>query len=552
MLIEFANAGSEFPLSNVQITVRFPKSSGLTFADGQGGSEVIETFQGVQQAVERCTKTIAEVAARSIGWLDFTVVSDGKVTGDLPYTVTVAPVPGPNTVVSGVITQSATPSLLIRSNANLVSAPWTFSDSAWTSVLGLSSTEFSAYTWDADLQGYVPSTSAVRAQGAWIISPVDYGVHALASSPVAPTDINEGFHVMQLKPGWNLIGNPYPFPIQLGQIVGVTGANPNRSYTFEELVNVNAISGFAAYWENATQTYKFISGGTAVMQPNVGYWMYVPTVQEFTIKFPPVYAEFVPGITVRASDGWTGSNGKWRLNLAARSKASIDDQNYVGVVSTANEANSLRVYKPPMAPTQDVELSIKDSVSGKPMSMAQSYATGTGRHEWSIFVRSVGGGSTTLTWPNLGSTSKNLRFRLLDVATGSLRDMRQVSGYTFNAAPDSQREFRVQVETGNTSKVVIGDVVVSRPTRGAGSTVSISYALSVDAVTTVRILGATGREIYSVTQGRADRAGSNNVAWALRDNANRAVAPGVYRVEILAETSAGDRVRKIVPVTVIR
>ena len=36
------------------------------------------------------------------------------------------------------------------------------------------------------------------------------------------------------------------------------------------------------------------------------------------------------------------------------------------------------------------------------------------------------------------------------------------------------------------------------------------------------------------------------------DNANRAVAPGTYRVEILAETPDGERVRKIVPVNVIR
>ena len=81
---------------------------------------------------------------------------------------------------------------------------------------------------------------------------------------------------------------------------------------------------------------------------------------------------------------------------------------------------------------------------------------------------------------------------------------------------------------------------------------TISYALSADALVSVRILSATGKEIYTVTRGRADDAGENTVTWALRDNANRAVAPGTYRVEILAETPNGERVRKIVPINVIR
>jgi hypothetical protein len=66
------------------------------------------------------------------------------------------------------------------------------------------------------------------------------------------------------------------------------------------------------------------------------------------------------------------------------------------------------------------------------------------------------------------------------------------------------------------------------------------------------VLSASGKEVFTVTRGRADNSGENQVLWNLRDNANRAVAPGTYRVEILAETPDGERVRKIVPVNVIR
>jgi hypothetical protein len=66
------------------------------------------------------------------------------------------------------------------------------------------------------------------------------------------------------------------------------------------------------------------------------------------------------------------------------------------------------------------------------------------------------------------------------------------------------------------------------------------------------VLSGAGREVFTVSRGRADRAGENSVVWALRDNASRLVAPGAYRVEIIAETATGERVRKVIPINVIR
>ena len=81
---------------------------------------------------------------------------------------------------------------------------------------------------------------------------------------------------------------------------------------------------------------------------------------------------------------------------------------------------------------------------------------------------------------------------------------------------------------------------------------TVRYALSADAMVSVRVLSASGKEVFTVTRGRADNAGENEVVWNLRDNANRAVAPGQYRIEILAETTDGERVRRLVPVNVVR
>ena len=208
-----------------------------------------------------------------------------------------------------------------------------------------------------------------------------------------------------------------------------------------------------------------------------------------------------------------------------------------------------------MAPVKGaISLSLEQSLNGQPTRLAQALSETTGAQEFSMKVESRDAGPVTVTWPNLSTIPKNVRVRLVDVATGDTRDLRKNSGYTFQADSRSIREFKLQLEPGVTNRAVIGNVVVTRDGRATGRSapVVVNYTLAADASTSVRILASNGREVYSVTRGRADKAGQNSVTWNLRDNANRAVAPGAYKVEIVAEGDGGDRVRKFVPITVIR
>jgi len=293
------------------------------------------------------------------------------------------------------------------------------------------------------------------------------------------------------------------------------------------------------------------------MQPNTGYWIFVSDLT-VTLSFPPVFFEGAvtggsPALKTRsAQPQFVQSSNQYRLQVAARTSTEIDDQNFVGKADNAKDATMMKIYEPPMGPTQNLGVSIGSDKPGDSR-LAQSLLNTTGAMKWSVFVNSNKADQVTLTWPNMSKVPKNVSFRLTDVATGTSRDMRRTSGYTFQAAATSTREFTIQAQAGTASRAIIGNVVVSQ---GKGldrsAPFTISYTLSSDATTTVRILGAGGKEIYTATRGRADVVGENTATWALRDNANRAVAPGIYRVEITAETSDGQRVRKIIPVNVIR
>ena len=546
----FSTAEQEIPLQNVRITLDLTNTNGMTIVGG-----------GKTQ-----TKTIARIESRRMASVDFQVQADGIATGIQPLAVEVVAPPGPTKTVSGTIDISTTPKLPVVGGSNLVAFPWTFSDSSLDTIFGLTQpTQYQAFSWDPSQQGYVLATSAQRGVGTWLVVPnpslIPQGYFNLNSNPTLPTDMATGEGSIALAQGWNLIGNPYPYPIPLGDLIGVPAGDPTHTYKWVDLVGANFVSPSMAFWDTTQSppSYNFISGADAEMQPNTGYWIFV-TDLGLTLEFPPVFLE---GANVEQpaqsslrpkvqATPFVQSSSMYRLQLTARTQDEVDDKNYIGKADSAKDATAMKIYKPPMAPKASLALSIASDKPGETR-LAQSLLDNTGPMQWTIYVQNVKQQQVTLTWPNMSQVPKNVAFRITDVATGTSRNMRQTSGYTFTAAANTSRQFTVQATAGTASKAIIGNVVVSQ---GKGldrnAPFTISYTLSADATTTIRILGANGQEVYTATRGRADVAGENTATWAMRDNANRAVAPGIYRVEITAETTDGERVRKIVPVNVIR
>jgi hypothetical protein len=315
------------------------------------------------------------------------------------------------------------------------------------------------------------------------------------------------------------------------------------------LVTQGIVSGALAYWDTDTQSYQFVQGSEGLMQPNTGYWIFVFTAQDFTLSFPPVFAPFLPNSTRSVEEPQTDND--WKLNLVVRNDSSIDTANYIGQAPSTNAAKLNRAMDPPMGPTQKVNLAIEEMINGKATRMAKTYMDRAGRKEFKVFVDVREAGPVTVTWPNMGSVPKNMRFRLIDTTNNITKDLRNTSGYTFTANEPGTREFKLQVEPGSGSVAVIGNVTVARGRSGNDPFV-INYSLSGPATTSVRILSASGREVYVVTRGRSDGQGENSITWATRDNAGRSVAPGTYRVEIIAESENGQRARKIIPINVTR
>ncbi|MBX3119974.1 MAG: hypothetical protein KF784_12990 [Fimbriimonadaceae bacterium] len=520
------------PLNDVKITLNLP--NGLSLAPGELG-----------------TKTIQVLGPRQMGSVDFQVEANGVEFGDLPYTIVVDPAGVPkDKTLHGIVRVAATPRVTIRQDSNMISIPWNFPDTAFNTIFAplQMPVDFQAYTWDPVQNGYIPATSAQRGKSFWIVSNTDEGSVPYTGA-TTPTDTSTGFPLINLTPGWNMIGNPYNYAIPVSQLVGRT---TSTTLTWAQMLTQNVVSGSLVWYDSSIGDYQYLQGLDAFIEPNKGYWVYV--FEEFDLDFSSVTLPGLPGSNRSSNNAipWQQTDKQWRLKLSARTNNSIDAENYIGVAKSQAEARNLTVFEAPMSPTQKVALSTEQMVNGQPTRMAQALIDNKAKREWKVFVTAQEAGEVVLTWPNVSTLPKNVRFRLTDVATGSTRDLKGSSGYTFNMAAAGSREFKLEALAAGAVNAVIGNVVATRPGRGPGDPLNITYTLSSDANTTVRILSGSGREIFTVTRGRSDRAGENTAVWTLRDNANRLVAPGAYRVEILAETEGGERVRKVVPINIIR
>lgn len=546
--------GKEFELNEVRIKLQFEPNGGVSI-NGASAS--------TPHTLER---TINVVQPRADAFVDFTATVDSDVTGDVPYKVIVDAQPGfVHKEINGKINVAARPRLELFKDANMVTLPYEFNDTSLETIFApwadpnVPGGDFQFYKFDPIQKGYVITTTSERGRAFWAIYDKTGDSPVIANYAGQPSQPNlNSAQQLNLRPGFNMIGNPYNYKIPITQINGVSAGNNQISRTFAEMVDLGYVQSYLTYWDPEIKDYVFIPAADGFLYPHRGYWINVLTADDLSISYPPVFLPFVPDQSRsprRPMAPVAQTDGEWQLKLAARTKDAIDGDNAIGVLRSKLDVNRRQVGEPPMAPVQKLSMSVEQTVNGQAQPMARAYTDKNIRNEWKVKVTSKTAGDVTVTWPNLGQVPKNVRLTVIDGATNIRRQLRQTSGYTFRMDKPGTRELTIVSEPGGSTSAVIGNVVATRngTGRGTGDTsFSINYTLGGDATTTIRVLSAKNQEVYVLARGRADRAGENTVVWNLRNSANQAVAPGAYKVEIVAESATGDRQRRVIPVNVIR
>jgi hypothetical protein len=248
-----------------------------------------DTAQTAQQSVGRVA---VNSESQSVTWA---VVPTGEYSGELEYFVTARDVSGWQQIVSRKITVPATKKSVFRSGYQLMSVPFTFNNMSVEHALGLSAGSFGARYYDPVANKYLPLTQLQPGQSFWMyISSVKRGTvlpfEVAADGAIVGEDSGKQLReqYVVLKRGWNLVSNPFVYPMYWGQVLVANTSDPVIStVSLDQAVTNGWLSKTLFSWIPESGTYDHFSDTSRLLLPWRGYWVYARSAVTLVLR-PPV------------------------------------------------------------------------------------------------------------------------------------------------------------------------------------------------------------------------------------------------------------------------
>jgi len=372
---------------------------------------------------------------------------------------------------------------------------------------------------------------------------------SLPTTPGTPFKID-------LVPGWNLIGDPFPFTLDfLSSKIELADGTQIDIPTAQG--GPNPVIG-GALWTLQNGQYQI----AYTIEPWRGYWLRV--FQPAKLVLDPAQqlnrsAKRNSGAATRAVDLDNASGQGWRLHLTARAGQVFSAPGYLGVNRAATNAyDKYKLEAPPLIGQQNVTLTFDHNdwadKSGKYSMDVRSATASTQQWEFTV-TSNVPNTPVTLSWPNAAAVPGRNDLILTDLDTNTKMDLRARGSYTIPAGRSAiTRHFRLEVRRAVRQPLEL--VNLSAHLNGgadgrAVKSVGISYMLTADATVQISIQ-QNGRHIRTVEPGRTRAAGSADATWDLTNDQGATVPSSLYTVEVRAIDKDGHMVRRSVPLLVPR
>ncbi len=336
------------------------------------------------------------------------------------------------------------------------------------------------------------------------------------------------FAGVALSPGWNMVANPFNEELPFANFL--THTTNIRPY------------GFAYDWE--ANSYRVviaeagISGVGTSLLPGEGIW--VCAVESGTLIVEPPMGTSAQAAQQQEEpqhDGWT-------IPIVARAAGCADLSSLAGVTGTEV---SWQVYNPPSVPDSvDVYF-----VSTGDRRLAHDLRPGiSGSFSWDFVVSTdIRDAEVAVSLPDLSRVPADLSLILEDRDVSRAMYARTMTSYMFRSNNDgpTERHFRLSVAPPNDRGLVIS----TASAHAAGSVVRLAYSVSRPCSVSIIVLNIAGRLIDRLCTDRVVSEGTNMHTWDLRSQGGSRVPGGFYLVSIEAKAENGQRVRSIVPATVM-
>ncbi|MEA3402517.1 MAG: FlgD immunoglobulin-like domain containing protein [Armatimonadota bacterium] len=314
--------------------------------------------------------------------------------------------------------------------------------------------------------------------------------------------------------GWNLLGNPYEFDLNLdGGLVPDGG----------DII-------LPGYWWNGTAYEQ-----QAVWGLGRGYWVLANYEGSATFHMapplPPAGAE-----SISLAQARDDVDADACIQLAAQVGDRRDVSTWIG---TTADGDALRTPKPPMMPGGvGTYLDVEDGIG-----YARSLVPQGEDHTWTLTVDSPQE-EVSLRIVDTSELPGDMAVWLTDQATGTRVDLRHAPGYTYTAR-EEQRTFEIELAERDDLLQVMG---VSAQAAGEGA--QISFTLSAAGQVTVDVLNIAGRTVKRLVADRECDAGLQTVSWDGRSDSGTQVPSGIYLIRVTATAPTGEQAQGLATMAV--
>ena len=331
-------------------------------------------------------------------------------------------------------------------------------------------------------------------------------------------------YLINLTDGWNQIGNPYNFPININDdfIVQISEEVEQQLYQY---------SG----GENYSQT--------SVMQPGSGYWVYSNgsgNIKINTIIGFPEVNQVETDIPVKETDGW-----KVTLEISAGNEKDL-------VTSFGVHPNALNVYdkhdfhEPPVIGDY-ISAYFKNAYAGN---LNQDIRTeGEEFYTWALAIRTNQAGISEVVIPDINKIPFEHSVKLFDPVTRIVYDMRNQSTVQFvSQGKENHHYFELMVgkdKSINNELEKLGVVpnkfeLAQNIPNPFNPVTNILISLKEDANITLKVFNLLGEEINSMAMNQPMSKGNHRFIWSGKADNGQPLPSGVYlyRLEVLSNNGS--------------
>ncbi len=378
-------------------------------------------------------------------------------------------------------------------------------------------TMWRVFRWNGS--GYSESSGSFsQGKALWLITAETVEIYAgsgKATKLLEPLTLN-------LTNGWNQIGSPYAFPIDLGSAATEVPA------TVEPVLY---------YWNGSSYNQ------TTLAIPGEGYWVYSNGNSAITID---PYGDFGGAQKSLVNDGLG-----WQANLTVSIEGKNDAVNIFGLHPDASDERDKKDFHEPPVIGEYIRVSFEntDWVDSPGDYSVDIRSDNTQLKQWKVAARSNLNGIAKITVDDLQSIPSNLDIVLVDEAMGIYYDLRDTPSVSF-ASSGNEIPYYFTVLVGQ--KTIVDDKLdamnivpeqfelAQNSPNPFNPVTSIRISLVEEAMVTLKVYNLLGEELNVLARNRSMGKGRHRFIWAGKDDQGQALPSGMYLYHMVVQNQRGE------------